>query len=252
MKKLFIIGTGRNGSKLTAKVLSTCVQSKCIFGEIHSGLDPKFFMDVYMGISSAEAFKKSRDGAMKGVSDIYIEKNHLVVPILNYVLEAYNEAVFLYVSRNPKDIVRSLYSRDVYTGHKNKYENGRLRPNKQDRYYSLWKNMHKFEKVCWYVYTMITMCEVFLNKLPESQYRTISYSSFVVDRCLFKLVFDWLGLDFDIEKINSVLDVQVGSSARSENELNFKINKNKVKNTQHWKDWSEEKINIYMRFFEKW
>lgn len=251
MKKLFIIGTGRNGSKLISHILSTSINNTNMFGEVHGGIDPVFFKNVYMEKTTIEKFKSSRDSIMSRISGIYVEKNHLVVPILNNILDIYPDAVFLYVSRNKKDIIRSLYSRNIYEGHKNKYEEGRLSPNNKDKYYSSWKKMNKFEKVCWYVYTMTTMCDVFLNKLPESQYRIIAYDDFVKERWLLKFVFDWLNLDFNMEKVNGILDKQIGSSVRSENELNFKVNKNKIKNTQHWKDWSKEKKTTYGRFFEK-
>ena len=53
-------------------------------------------------------FKESRDKAINKLDTIYTEKNHLIVPILDCVYEAYPDALFLYVSRCPKDIVRSL------------------------------------------------------------------------------------------------------------------------------------------------
>jgi hypothetical protein len=255
MKKLFIIGTGRNGSKLTGRVLGTAVNKKNRFGEIHHGLDPVFFKDVYHEAISAttavELFKKSRDKAMKSLDGIYVEKNHLIVPILHQVIKAYPDALFLYVYRYPKDIIRSLYSRDVYTGQSGKYEDGRLTPNKYDPYYTKWDSSGKFEKVCWYVYTMMSMCKEFLSNLPENSYRTISYNDFVIDHLIFKDVFDWLGINFNIEKIDNVFKNQVGSSARSNSELNFKINSNKVKNTKHWRDWSKSKNKIYGEFFDE-
>jgi len=256
MKKLFIIGTGRNGSKLTGKILGTAINKKNRFGEIHHGLKPIFFRDVYLEkISKSNAirkFKISRDKAIENLSgEIYTEKNHLVVPILECVCEAYPDALFLYVYRYPKDIIRSLYSRNVYTGDKNVYEEGRLEPNKSDKYYKLWANMNKFEKVCWYVSTMMFMCDNFLKNLDNDSYRIISYNDFVKDHSLFVPIFDWLSLDFDIKKIDKILSVQIGSSARSKSELNFKVNNSKIKNTPHWNKWSDKQNEIYRRFFDE-
>jgi len=256
MKKLFIIGTGRNGSKLTAKVMGTTVNAESIYGEIHHGLDPVFFKNVYLGtVSEKEAlqeFKRSRDRAMEGTK-IYVEKNHLVVPILDKVLEAYPDALFLYVSRNPKDIIRSLNARTVYQNGTTKYDLGRLSPAKNDKHYGVWSTFTKFEKVCWYVSTMMNMCERFIHYLPRYQYRIVAYENFVKDPSIFKEIFEWLELEFNLEKIKDVLGTQIGSSARSQKEVSYKvINKGKFKNTQHWKDWPEKKKEIYRRFFGEW
>lgn len=257
MKKLFIIGAGRNGSKLTGKIIGTSIDLKYRHGEIHHGLDPIFFKNGYMGSMSKEQvvkkFKSSRDEPIKKYSEFYVEKNHLIVPILNQVLAAYPDAMFLYVRRNSKDIIRSLYTRNVYSGLKNKYEDGRLSPNKEDGYYTEWGKFGKFEKVCWYVYTMTKMCEKFLNKLPQDQYKVVAYEDFVKDPSVFKDVFKWLGVRFDLEKIKGVLDIQIGSSARSPKEVGYKIVKpGHFKNAQHWKDWSDKKKAIYRRFFGEW
>ena len=257
MKKLFIIGTGRNGSKLTAKVFSTSVNSKHIHGEIHHGLDPIFFKKAYLGQTSKDKiineFRQSRNKAIKAGNRIYIEKNHLIVPILNQVLEAYPDALFLYVSRNPKDIIRSLNARAVYQNGTTKYDLGRLSPAKNDKYYGVWSTFTKFEKVCWYVSTMMNMCERFIHYLPTYQYRIIAYENFVKNPSVFKEIFEWLELEFNFEKIKGILGTQIGSSARSQKEVSYKIiNKGKFKNTQHWKDWSDERKEIYRRFFGKW
>lgn len=255
MKKLFIIGTGRNGSKLTAYIMTQTTGPECLFGEIHHGLNPIFFKSVYdESITKTDAirrFKNSRDSAMEGLADIYIEKNHLIVPILEQVLQAYEDAMFLYVPRYPKDIIRSLYSRNVYSGQRNIYEDGRLAPNTQDPYHNKWNKVGKFEKVCWYVFTMTKMCTTFLDKLDSSKYYILSYDDFTKDPMTFKDVYEWVGLEFDIDKIKSILGQQQGSSARAASELNFEVNPQKVKGTQHWKDWSEEKNEIYGRFFDK-
>ena len=53
-EKTFIIGTGRNGSKLTGKVLGTAISDNNRFGEIHHGLKPIFFKDAYLGKSQEQ------------------------------------------------------------------------------------------------------------------------------------------------------------------------------------------------------
>lgn len=255
MKKLFVIGTGRNGSKLTAKIIAEAAGNKNVFGEVHHSLRPVFFKNSYLGNISKEAtisaFKNSRDQAIMKAEHIYVEKNHLLVPILNQVITAYPDALFLYVKRNPKDIIRSLYSREVYTGARNMYEDGRLTPAAVDLWYTAWGSMNKFDKVCWYVATMIDMCEDFLKQLPEKAYRVVSYDDFVDKPTVFEPIFNWLGFDFDLSATKRVLNVQQGSSARSEGELSFKVNKNKLKNSQHWKDWSTDKERAYAKFFSK-
>jgi hypothetical protein len=256
MKKLFIIGTGRNGSKLTGRIISTAVNRSNMFGEIHNNLFPIFFKDAHHGkVSTNEVikiFKNSRDQAMRNLKEIYVEKNHLVVPILECVKKAYPDALFLYVKRNPRDIIRSLFARGHYssTDKGNIYAEGRLTPNNEDLYNSDWSRFSSFEKVCWYVKKMTEMCEKFLDKLPKSDYNVISYEEIVENPSVLKGVFEWIGLNFDLEAIKGILGKQWGSSARSPKEVNFKIvDEKKFKRTPHWKKWSDEQKEIYRRFF---
>ena len=256
MKKLFIIGTGRNGSKLMGLIIGTSVLDKNRFGEIHHGLKPVFFKDVYMGRISKDKvvnkFKQSRDKAMQGVGDIYIEKNHLIVPILDCVKKAYPDALFLYVPRNTKDIVRSFSSRDVYTGRKNIYEDGRLVPRLDTEHGKMWNTYSKFKKACWYVLTMTKMCDDFLAKLDSSEYNIVSYEDMVYSPGCLESMFNWAGIDFNIDAIKLVLGAQHGSSCRTSAELGFNVDRSKLKNTIHWRDWSDSKKEEYKKIFGGW
>ena len=135
---------------------------------------------------------------------------------------------------------------------KDPYDLGRLTPNKDNKYFTDWTSMCRFEKVCWYVSTMTAMCTDFLARLDNSSYRIISYDTFVKDHSLFENVFNWLDLNFDINKIDKVFSKQIGSSARSKSELNFEVNERKIKNTKHWKNWSDKKKDMYIKFFGTW
>lgn len=240
MKKLFIIGTGRNGSKLTGKVIGTVVDIKNRFGEIHHGLKPIFFKDVYMGKipkdDAVKRFKKSRDRAMKS-REIYTEKNHLIVPMLDQVYEAYPDALFLYVERDPKRIVGSFMSRSTYKDSEknNPYGQGRLEPNKNDPFFNKWSTMSRLEKVCWYVYTMRNMIEKFLDKLKEDAYYVIKYEDFCKDRAQFRPVIEWLGFDYDAPKVKAVFSVKYGT-------------KSKYPPFDKWSDGDKE---AYKRFFDE-
>jgi hypothetical protein len=255
MKKIFIIGTGRNGSKLCAKVLSTAINDSNIFGEVHSGLMPKFFKDAYHGlISKSEVvrrFKQSRDHSMRDAKGFYVEKNHLIVPILDQIKEAYPDALFIYVDRYSKDIVRSFLARDTYSGTKTgMYEEGRLTPAKDDPYFYEWNNFSQFEKICWYVDVMKKMCIEGLDKMPSSDYIRISYELMVAQPNELAELFFWLDLTCDFNKIEEILSRQWGSSARSPEEVGFRvIDEKKFKRTPHWGEWSEEQNEAYRRFF---
>jgi hypothetical protein len=257
MRRVFIIGTGRNGSKLTDRVLSTAVNDSNRFGEIHGGLFPIFFRDAYHGFipknDVVARFKQSRDQAMAPLKDFYVEKNHLIVPILNQVKEAYPDALFLYVPRHSKDTVRSFMARNHYssTDRGNVHADGRLTPSIKDPYHSAWGEFSPFEKICWYVSTMTEMCKKFLDKLPNSDYNILPYETLVKQPSMTEDVFSWLDLNFDLEAIESILNRQWGSSARSPEEVDFKIiDEKKFKRTPHWNKWSEEQNEIYGRFFD--
>ena len=244
MTTLFIIGTGRNGSKVSAHCLSANLKSKetDLHGEIHGGINPLWFKKCYKGKidkgSIINTFKKSRDEEINKCKEIYIEKNHLLVPILNEINEIYPDAKFLYIPRNPKDIIRSYAARNPYKPEKmtGTYGEGRLTPRNDDPIMPEWKTWNNFEKSIWYVYEMTRMINEFLETIPKKQYKLLSYEQFTSKPSSFRKIYNWLKLDYDLKKIKDVLNAPIGSSCKDK--------------APHWLDWTDEQKNIYDRFFD--
>ena len=224
ISKLFIIGTGRNGSKLAAHCMTANLSSKStdLHGEIHGGLDPAWFLYCYQRIFDADIiaakFKESRDAEIAECEKIYIEKNHLIVPILNIIRgRCYSDAKFLYIERNPADIVRSLANRDPYvpSNMNNEYGRGRLRPISGNQYRGEWDSYwNNFDKTCWYVFEVIKMIDLFMPTVDSKNLRVLSYNDMVHHTEKFEEVYDWAGLDYDLNKIKKVLSKPIGTSCK--------------------------------------
>ncbi|GAG88010.1 unnamed protein product, partial [marine sediment metagenome] len=113
-----------------------------------------------------------------------------------------------------------------------------------------WNNFSQFEKICWYVDVMKKMCINGLDKMPSNDYIRVSYELMVTQPIELGELFSWLDLPCDFNKIEEVLNRQWGSSARSPEEVDFKIiNEKKFKRTPHWDTWSEGQNEVYGRFF---
>ncbi|MHA1413969.1 MAG: hypothetical protein ACTSO4_15295, partial [Promethearchaeota archaeon] len=80
--------------------------------------------------------------------EIYGEVNSLLRRHFDALRMAFPKATFLLLIRNGKDVVRSLMSRETMT---KKDPNTRyIYPSENDPYQKKWKDMSRFEKLCWY------------------------------------------------------------------------------------------------------
>lgn len=218
-KQVFIIGTGRNGSKLLADLL-TIGSNITKFGEIlPNGPYPDMYKAVWLGFISQDYFKevwfKAREDRMSDCGKIYLEKNHLIVPVLDMVNECYPESMFIYIKRDYEKVFRSFISRGTYYDKKlDNYERGRLSPRSDDKLYYKWNSISREEKVRWLINTYSRLCEEFVSFLDMDRYRVINYEEFsVVDNHVIANLYDWIGIDgYNPRWVNDVLSIQKGTS----------------------------------------
>jgi len=164
-KVVFLIGTGRNGSKLLANVLKTGSNIK-VFGEVEdNGPQPLWYKELYMGIGDRPGrMARFRDLRNKRIEEcgkeIYLEKNHLLAPILDELPALWPDAYYIYLKRNSKQTLRSMFARGWYTEKdKGEYADGRLCP-KDDK----WSDSDTpFKKTCWLYFLYRALCEDFVN-----------------------------------------------------------------------------------------
>jgi len=111
---IFILCTGRSGSKSIASLLNKFSDISC-YHEPHPTLAYEVRAYLYGEISRQEliAFLKATRRSSKP-EIIYGESNQKLSYIADVIQEAFPEAVFLWLIRNGLDVVASYYSRGAY------------------------------------------------------------------------------------------------------------------------------------------
>lgn len=232
MKKVFIIGTGRNGSKLLAAMLETG-SNAVLYGENHDGPEPRWFKEIYEGKGDLKGrmvrFKDIRGLRFKDDQGVYVEKNHLLAPILKQLPKLWPEAKFLYLKRNSRSVIRSFVERNWYSEEDlaGEYGKGRLVPKKGPK---KWAKKSTFEKCCWLYFEYSRMLEEFFKQIDDDHIRIVKYKQLSNDAYM-KAIFNWCEIaDFNEFKLIDIRKQQFGT---------------KTENTPKYKDWSDEWKTIY-------
>jgi len=220
--KCFIIGTGRNGSKLLSNILALG-NNISLHGEVEKGPQPQFYKDYYDGRLKIKTvlnyWKATREERMQGDKEIYLEKNHLIVPMLNIVNICYPESKFIFLRRNKKDTIRSFLARGTYSEKDmaGAYGKARLQPKEDNIYSDFWGKYNNEQKIGWLVNEYERMCLNFLIDIDTHKFITVRYENLIdVDNRMDEVesIYRWLGIEgFDKELIGETFGYQIGSSS---------------------------------------
>lgn len=94
-----------------------------------------------------------RQGIDNNNSKFYVESNYKFYGLINILPEVFNNVKIIYIVRNGIDCVNSHMNRGVYSRFDfHTWLNDRITPiNQKDRNYrSLWNDMDRFSRLCWY------------------------------------------------------------------------------------------------------
>jgi len=239
MNKVFLIGTGRNGSKLLASCLGTGNNVK-VYGEAgDDGPNPGWYKELYSGIGNFD----DRMVKFKGIREkrfqddiVYVEKSHLIVPILLGILRNWPDAKFIYLKRNSKQVIRSFLERNWYAKKdmEGEYGKGRLVPISNEEKFL--NDMENIEQCCWLFYEYTRMIVEFKEACPNKQFLEIKYSD-LIDKDnpnYLKSVFKWCGInDFNEFKVLSCQSKIYGTA---------------TEDTPKFKDWAKSWKTIYKAY----
>ena len=233
-KVVFLIGTGRNGSKLLANVLKTGSNIK-VFGEVEgSGPQSIWYKELYMGIGDRPGrmarFKDLRNKRIEECGkEIYLEKNHLLAPILDELPALWPDAYYIYLRRNSKQTLRSMLARGWYTKKdKGEYADGRLCPKD-----GIWSDSRThFEKTSWLYWQYRAMCEDFVNdhnkNIIPAKYTQLTDPKF------YKKLFEILKIEgYNEGKIKKAIKKKYGTSTDHEK---YKFDEEQEKIHNQFKD----------------
>lgn len=236
---LFIVSTGRSGTKSLAQTLNKIHGIACVH-EPHPLLAVEASEYRY-GFISKEHIKnlllETRKPIMGG---IYCESNQALSLIIPILLETFPRARFIWLIRNGLDVVASAMQKQWYTGHSENYDrfedstpiqqiwiNARLNGYKcGEMSQNIWIHLSRFEKCCWYW--------DYVNRIIESDLKKYNHTKYFI---------------LQLEKIRTQLPsllTWIGASDISQPIISIA---NKAKRPPyHWSKWTHsEKLIFQMR-----
>jgi len=189
----FVLSTGRSGSKAISFALSQNPKVSCRH-EI-SPFIIKLSTDYAYGRYSEDYFLDILDevyGKSKRIpkGELFGESNQKLTVLAPLLHKLFPKAKFIWMIRNGKDVVSSIYGRDWYwPEHKNDtelfnpnhrtWDNYRIDGDKVGQFTTKeWNNMTRFEKNCWYWVYWNDLIEDFFKVLPEEQKLMIKLEDF--------------------------------------------------------------------------
>lgn len=142
---------------------------------------------------------------------------------------------FLFIHREPSEVVRSGMKRGWYDNHPNDY--ARVHPVEGEPFFGKWDKLKPFEKICWYWKKCNEFAIEFRSKLESSRVHTIK-SSNLFDGTAVSEIFEFAGIPKPPKK--SVKKV-----------LEKKLNAQKEGEYPKAKNWSTKKYKKLVRIAEK-
>lgn len=150
-KIFFIIGLGRSGTKLLTEILNQ-MDIAIVF---HEPVLKDYKAIVRAHKSNIELMKYITNFRKKYIYLLLRNKNFQIYGEVNSNLRyhikelksIFPNAKFLHIVRDGRDVVRSIMARKHYTGDRIGHHN--IIPKTSDPFYIKWKELTRFEKICW-------------------------------------------------------------------------------------------------------
>lgn len=168
---------------------------------------------------------------------IYIESNNNITSSIGLIEKVFPKHKIIFVVRDPKSYMVSSFNK-IHGAGPGGYRlfsdnDFRLRltadmlPN--DPYFGKWKDMTRFEKLCWH---WVTYNEMILEHLKTNKGLTLKFEDiFSDDVSSIQKIIEFIGLD--------------ASGVDLEKELGIRANISKNKEIKGYESWTEEQRNIF-------
>jgi hypothetical protein len=162
----------------------------------------------------------------------YIEANNRLFSLLPFLTILYNNPNFIYVIRDPRNVVRSAMCRDHY---KDNDRSPRIQAIDfpEDPFFHLWDEMDRFEKVCWWVFKEN---DIIYQSLKNYDNKLIVKFEDLFDKHYsgIKSIASFISLNFQEKYIKKQ-----------------KINKNISYDFDSYEDWTKKHKIIFNKFFKE-
>lgn len=236
---VFIISTGRTGTKFLARFLNQIpnVVSK------HEPEPDKKIVDLGINYSrniigtqeAVQIIKNSRKAIYKELKrkncDLYIESNNRLFSLIPVLRLAFEDPKIIHIVRDGREYVRSGMSRAWYRD-KDKAYRLRAKYFSNDEYCDTWDEMDRFKKIIWrwktkdeFIYEGLTNYDNYLRVKFENIFNNNH-------KGIYKIA-EFIGIEKKM--IQSLVD----------NMIENKINSTKNYEIKHWSQWSQNKKNTF-------
>lgn len=184
---IFIVSTGRSGSKSITQILSRISGCTCKhepppeliletsgyrYGEVNARHIETMLMETRL---------------VNADRDLYCESNQTLSLIIPILATTFPEARFIWLIRNGLDQVASAYAKQWYSGHSENFDryedspplertwiNGRVEGDRcGDLSRDLWENLDRFGKCCWYWTYVNRVIESDLSHLDKRRFAIV-------------------------------------------------------------------------------
>lgn len=240
MNYFFITSLGRSGTKFFANMLNYNEEVMCFhepYREDYVNL-PLSYYSKDLKVLNANLIARFKDVEskikQKDNCKYYGEVNSLLRYNTSWLRENLN-AKIAHVVRDPKKVVPSIYSRNVYKEGSSHLE---IVPNNADLYADQWLEMSRFEKICWY-WTHTN------NMLLESVDRCFKFEDLISNYTEFQELVDYLEIPMISESVwkTEVLKPKNTSKKaifRTKAKSILQLKDSNVEQIGYYKDWSME------------
>jgi hypothetical protein len=222
----FILAIGRSGTKFLSQLLNKAENAYVLHEPLK--VDRMAYKEAYYNEMKArnyiKIFRKKYIYLMQNrIGKQYGEVNSFLRRHSNALKKEFPKVKLIHLIRDGRDVVRSMFSRETMNIEDENTQH--IIPKKNSPFYNRWKNMTRFEKLCWY----------WKN---ENNHLRINIKNMINFE---KIISDY---DYFSEKVLNILGLEIS-------EFLWEKERNKPKNITtdytlpKWPNWTEEEKSIF-------
>jgi hypothetical protein len=218
----FILSIGRSGTNFFADLLNKTVDTYIVHEPVRS--DHRAYQEAYhsekKGLKYIATFRKKEIYLRARRKNIktYGEVNSILRRHYLALLENFPEAQFFHLIRDGKDVVRSMMSRKTMTPEDRNTK--MIYPLDGDPWKSLWPEMTRFQKCCWYWQKENDYLNAHIKNIVKFEDLLLDYKYFAENL---------------LKPLNLEIPIEIW-----EKEKNLPRNITPNYKLPHWKEWDEE------------
>ncbi|MCA9050707.1 MAG: sulfotransferase [Planctomycetaceae bacterium] len=139
---------------------------------------------------------------------VYVETSNRLTYFADRLADYFPLAKFVFLHRNPPDVIRSAMRRGYYNSHP--WDPFRITPRMDDPFLTHWEHWTSFEKCCWYWQAVNRFSHEFVGCCEPDRCFVLPFECIKrAEVAVFQRLFDWLDVASPrTDEIRAVLDVR--------------------------------------------